>query len=87
MSVVTIDVPVPQLSEESRTALTDADIIIGVDVHTQCEFTIFGTPPLESTISLRRPAAMRVVRVSIDGAAGELDRLIELVHKLKGQPG
>jgi hypothetical protein len=61
-------------------------VITGVDVRTEHEFTIYGTPPLESTVSLKRPAAMRVVQVRIDSSSDELQRLVRLVRELKG-PG
>jgi hypothetical protein len=84
MAVVTIESPAAGLSAEGRAALAAADVIIAVDARTEREFTVFGTPPLESTVSLKRPAAMRVVRVSLDDATGELKRLVELVRELKG---
>jgi hypothetical protein len=82
MSIITIESPGPNLSDAERTALVEADIITGVDAEER-EFTVFGTPPLESTVSLRRPAAMRVVQVRIDGPAG-LATLTALVRSVKG---
>ncbi len=84
MQVITIDVPGTRVSEDQRAALCEADVITGIDVHTEREYTVFGTPSLESTVSLKRPAAMRVVQVRIDDASGDLQRLIALVKKLRG---
>jgi hypothetical protein len=68
---------------EDRAELAAADVIIAVDARTEREFTVFGTPPLESTVSLKRPAAMRVVRVSIEATSAELQKLIALVRQIK----
>ena len=84
MSVKTIDAGGFRFSDEERTALVEADVITGVDVNTQREYTVFGTPPLESTVTLKRPAAMRVVQVRIDGSDKSLHKLLALVRDLKG---
>ncbi len=84
MSVTTIDASGSRFSDEARAALAEADVITGLDVNTQREFTVFGTPPLESTVTLKRPSAMRVVQVRIDGSAGSLAKLVALVQDLKG---
>ncbi len=47
---------------------------------------MFGTPSLESTVSLKRPSAMRVVKVRINDVGDDLERLVALVKHLKG-PG
>lgn len=87
MQVITIDTPGLELSDDARVALLDADVITAVDPRSEREFTVFGTPPLESTVSMTRPAAMRVVQVSLDGTSGDLERLIALVRRLKGHGG
>ncbi len=83
MEVITIDSSHEPLNDEARAALAQADVITGVDALTDDEYTVFGTPPLESTMSLKRPAAMRVVQVRIQGAAG-LKALTEVVRAVKG---
>lgn len=75
------------LTDDLRAVLANADVIIGVDVQTQCEFTVFGIPPLESTVSFKKPSAMNIVKVRIDGNASELDALAKLVSAIKGRPG
>lgn len=85
MGIITIEAPGAEISDEARAALTEADIVTVVDVRTECEFTVFGTPPLESTQTLKRPAAMQVVQVRIDTAGGGLERLAKLVRDLKGR--
>ncbi len=70
--------------DDTREAIAKADVIIGVDTTTQREFTVFGCPSLESTTSLKRPSAMRTVRVTIDCRAGQLEMLLELVRAVKG---
>ncbi|MGD9724305.1 MAG: hypothetical protein AB7O59_24130 [Pirellulales bacterium] len=84
MNITMIEVPTAAMSEETRAALVEADVITGIDVQSECEFTIFGTPPLESTVTLKRPAAMRVVQIRLHGTEGELDELLTLVRRLKG---
>jgi hypothetical protein len=73
------------LSERSRAALAEADVIIGIDTITQREFTVFGCPSLESTTSLKKPTAMRTVRVTVDCQSTELERLLALVRSVKGR--
>jgi hypothetical protein len=72
-------------SAAARAALAEADVIIGIDMATEREFTVFGIPSLQSTATLKRPSAMRTVRVSFDFQAGELDKLIALVRAAKGR--
>jgi len=79
-----IDVIVPRLTIEGRTALVEADVIIGVDARSQSEYTVFGMPALESTTSLKTLSAMRVVRVLLDCDNEHLEQLTELVRQLKG---
>jgi hypothetical protein len=83
MSVFTIEHRGAEFSESERAALAQADVITGVDMQTEEEFTVFGTPPLESTVSMKRPAAMQIVQVRIQGKRG-LDELVELVQAVRG---
>jgi len=73
------------LSPESWRALVEADVILGHDTSHDREFTIFGTPPLESTSSFKRPSAMHVVQVAIDCENGELEELLTWVRSIKGR--
>jgi hypothetical protein len=84
METITIDAIDPAPSAKTRAALAAADVIIGVDTASQREFTVFGTPALESTTSLKKLTAMRVVRVSLDCNNKELERLMALVQHIKG---
>jgi precorrin-6B methylase 1 len=74
------------LSPEARAALSTADVIVGVDVATQREFTIFGTPAFEETVQLDSEVAMNTVRVELDEPAGELHKLVALVRAIKARP-
>ena len=84
MDMIPIEEIVPTLTAQARAALVAADVIIAVDVASQREFTLFGTPALESTMSLRRLSAMKIVRVSLDCNAKELEKLMALVRSVKG---
>ena len=84
MAVITIESLGPTLSDELRAALAQADIIIGVDAAAEREFTVFGTPSLESTITMKKPSAMQVVQVPLDFNSGELEELARLVREIKG---
>ena len=83
MDTIPIEAIVPAPSAKARAALVAADVIIGVDTASQREFTVFGTPALESTTSLEKLTAMRVLRVSLDCNNKELERLMALVRRIK----
>lgn len=84
MKVLPIESLGAKLTEDSRALLAEADIIIGIDQVTQREFTVFGTPSLESTITMKKPSAMQVVQVTLDFNSGELEELAQLVREIKG---
>jgi hypothetical protein len=84
MNTIPIHAIVPVLTAEARAALVEADVIIAIDTASQREFTLFGTPALESTASLRRLSAMKIVRISLDCNAKELEKLMALVRRVKG---
>jgi hypothetical protein len=84
MDIIPIEMIVPNLTATARAALVEADVIIGVDTASQREFTVFGTPALESTMTIEQLSAMRVVRVTLDANNKELERLIALVRGVKG---
>ena len=44
---------------------------------------MFGTPELEDSGSVKKPVALRTVRVFLDNAAGDLEELIALVQVTK----
>lgn len=71
------------LRSERRVAIARADIIIGVDATTQNEFTVFGTPALEESVRIGKEVAMRTLRIGIDEARGELEKLVALVRAIK----
>lgn len=74
----------PALSEQAKAALADADVVIAVDRANQQEFTIFGLPGLESTATLKRPSAMRTLRISLDCDKGALEQLVVVIRRAKG---
>ena len=71
----------------SRRLLVEADIVIGVDVASRREFTVFGTPPLEATAPSGAEQGLRMLRVTLDQLRGQLDQLAALVKILKGTGG
>jgi len=81
---VTIDSIFPQLTSHARAALAAADIVIAVDDRSQREFTVYGMPPLESTISMKQLSAMQVVRIPFEFDSRRLDELTALVRRVKG---
>jgi hypothetical protein len=85
MDVVQIDLSGSLGIDGLRQLLAEADVIIAVDAATQREFTVFGSPSLESTVSLKKPTAMRTVRVTINCRSGELEKLLESVRAVKGR--
>lgn len=84
MEPIPIEAIVPNPSAAARAALVKADVIVGVDKATQRRFTVFGTPALESTTSLKKLSAMRVMHVLLDYENKELDVLIAVVRRVKG---
>jgi hypothetical protein len=84
MKVLPIESLGSKLTEDARALLAEADVIIGIDLATQREFTVFGTPSLESTITMKKPSAMQVVQVPLDFNGGELEELAQLVREIKG---
>lgn len=70
-----------------RNALAEADVVLGIDVSTQREFTVFGTPALEETIRLPSEQALRTLRVELSEPNSDLDKLTALVRILKGHSG
>jgi hypothetical protein len=81
---ITLDSIVPQMSSHARAALAAADIVLAVDNRTQNEFTVFGTPALESTMNLKSLSAMQVARVLFDYDCGQLEQLSRIVRRVKG---
>ncbi|HEX5445913.1 MAG TPA: hypothetical protein VFW87_18945 [Pirellulales bacterium] len=79
-----MDAILPSPTAEARAALAEADVIIGIDQSSQRQFTVYGTPPLESTMSLKQLSAMKVVRVLLDCDKQELDALMAVVRRVKG---
>jgi hypothetical protein len=84
MKILPIEALAGEFDDDARAALAEADVIIGVDVASRREFTLYGTPSLESTMTLKRPSAMRVVQVLLDCQSGELEELAALVQDIKG---
>lgn len=74
-----------ELSPEARATLARAEVIIAVDVNTQREFTVYGTPSFEETVQIGRDVALDTVRVELDEAADDLEKLGMLVQTIKGR--
>lgn len=81
---ITLDSILPQLSSHARATLAAADIVLAVDNRTQNEFTVFGTPALESTMNLKSLSAMQVARVLFDYDCQQLEQLSRIVRRVKG---
>jgi len=86
MATLSIEWLGPDLAAETRAILLEADVVIGVDLPSQREFTVFGTPAYESTVTMKKPSAMRIVQVRLDCARGQLEELAALVRDIKGHP-
>lgn len=84
MNTLSIDALRPDLSAEARSTILEADVVIGIDLLSLREFTVFGTPALESTVTMKKPSAMRVVQVTLNCASGDLDQLAAIVRDIKG---
>jgi hypothetical protein len=67
-----------------RRALARAEVIIGVDLPSQRQFTVFGTPALEETVIIGQTQALRTVRIDLNAEEGDLDKLVALVRVIKG---
>jgi hypothetical protein len=84
MDLIPIESILPEMTPAARAALAAADVIIGVDKASQRQFTVYGTPALESTATLKQLSAMRVARVSLDCDNAGLERLMAAVRRVKG---
>ncbi len=62
-----------------------ADVIIGVDVMSHQEYVIFGKPALKRISETGQPEDLHVLRVAIDAATEDIDKLCGLVMALRGR--
>jgi hypothetical protein len=62
-----------------------ADVILGVDTGSGHEFVLFGRPAWERAAGDEGDAAGRVLRVELDQATDDLERMVALVRLLKGR--
>ena len=85
MTTLSLDALTVPLSESTRAEIAEADVIVAVDLSSQAEFTVYGTPPLESTISLKHPLAMKTVRIAFNRKSGGLDKVVAMVRTVKGR--
>ncbi len=67
-----------------RTAFETADVIFGVDLASGQEILVFGRGALEMITVTGVEDGLRVLRVSIDGAGGELELLIAACEAYRG---
>lgn len=81
---ITVDTILPRLTAQGRTALSDADIVLAVDNRSQQEYTVFGTPALEGTISMKSLSAMHIARILFDYDCQQLEELTAIVRSVKG---
>ena len=80
-------IPIQSLVDaaDARSAVAEADVVIGVDLASQRAFTVYGTPALEESIQIGREGAVRTVRGGFDQKSGELEQLMALVRSIKGR--
>jgi len=74
----------PNLSDDPRSDLHAADIIMGVDVMSQREFIVYGRDLLERIAAGTQATEASMMRIGIDQDADELQRMIALVITIKG---
>jgi hypothetical protein len=84
VDVLPIEDLMPALSARARSALAEADVVIGVDRASRREHTIYGIAGLDSSATFKKPSAMRVVHVSLDCDKASLESLLALVRRIKG---
>jgi hypothetical protein len=92
---VTSPIPIHALFDENgtgpnpganpSTVIRDASVIVGVDVMSGREFLVFGRQALEAASNSDKPIDMAVLKVALDQETDELERLLALVHVIKGQ--
>jgi hypothetical protein len=88
MQIISLDALLDETrNRKPRAALAKAEVIIGVDIASQRQFTVFGTPSLDETVRMGEVQALDTVRIDLDAKAGELEKLAALVHEIKGQHG
>jgi hypothetical protein len=74
----------PNLSKDPRKAFADAQVIFGVDVMSQREFLVYGRKALEEIVKSGKTQMLSTIHVAIDQETDELEKLVALVHVVKG---
>jgi hypothetical protein len=69
---------------DSTAVLREADVILGVDVVSRHEFLVYGQALIEDMIKSGRVRPGRVLKIELDQATDELEKLVALVELVKG---
>jgi hypothetical protein len=70
---------------EFREWLTEAEVIIGIDVMSRHRFLVYGRDALEEVVRSGEPREMDVFAVELDRETDELERLCALAEVVKGR--
>ena len=74
-----------QVNPVTKDLLLQADVILGLDVMSQREYVIFGKARLKRIADTGQGEDLRILRVSLDEATDDLDKLCGLVMLLRGR--
>ncbi len=72
-------------SPDYRPALATADLIIGVDVMSRHEFLVYGRDRLDRIIRTGKKVPLRALRIELDQATDELEKLCVAVELIRGR--
>ena len=74
-----------QVNPVTKDLILQADVILGIDVMIGQEYVVFGKPALQRIAETGRGEDLRILRVGIDEATDDLDKLCGLVMLLRGR--
>jgi hypothetical protein len=66
-------------------SIREADVILGADVRSGCQFLLYGRNALEEDACADSARPLRVFYVSLDRTSDELASLVALVQSIKGR--
>ncbi len=74
-----------RVNPAARGLILQADLILGVDIMSRQEYVVYGKATLKRIAETGQGQDLRVLRVGIDAAGDDLDRLCGLVMFLRGR--
>ena len=74
----------PNLEDDPRQTLNDAEVIFGIDVMSRHEFILYGRKTLERIAKGKKARAVNVMRIELDQDSDDLERIVALVVVVKG---